>query len=133
MVLSYDYSNRNRWRRRTNAPLSLAISIAMAVRWCDTACIARWRRSRALIEATKRHHRATTRSVLPRWPPVLSIDTTTIRRSAEAGGRGDVMRCDRDGTRGVDSLWSRTKMAPIKKLRDGRSTCLRWPPFDRET
>jgi hypothetical protein len=69
MVLSYDYSNRNRRRRRTNAPLSLAISIAMAVRWCDTARIAQWRRSRALIKATKCHHRATTRSVLPRRPP----------------------------------------------------------------
>ena len=62
MVLRYDYSNRNRWRRRTNAPPSLAISIAMAVRWCDNARISRWRRSRALIEATKRRHRASTRS-----------------------------------------------------------------------
>ncbi len=69
MVLSYDYSNRN-WRRwRTNAPLSLAILIAMVVQWCDTAWIARWRRSWALIKATKRHHWATTRSVLPRRPP----------------------------------------------------------------
>ena len=69
MVLRYDYINRNRWRRRTNAPPSLAISMAMAVRWCDTACISRWRRSSAFIEATKRRHRATTRSVLPRRPP----------------------------------------------------------------
>ena len=69
MVLSYDYSNRNRWQRRTNAPPSLTISIAMAVCWCDTACISQWRRSRALIKATKRRHRVTNRSVLPRWPP----------------------------------------------------------------
>ena len=69
MVLSYNYSNRNRWRRRTNAPPSLAILIAMAVRWCDTARIAWWRRSRAFIKATKRCHRVTTPSVLLQWPP----------------------------------------------------------------
>ena len=69
MVLRYNYSNRNRRRRRTNAPLLLAISIAMAVRYCITACIAQWRRSRALIKTTKRCHRATTCSILPRRPP----------------------------------------------------------------
>ena len=31
MVLSYNYSNQNRWRRRTNAPPSWVISMAMAV------------------------------------------------------------------------------------------------------
>jgi len=69
MVIRYDYSNQNRWWRRTNAPPSLAISIAMAVQWCNTARIARWRRSRALIEATKCRHRVTTRSVSPWQPP----------------------------------------------------------------
>ena len=69
MVLSYDYSNRNRRRRRINAPPSRAILIAMAVRRWNTERIARWRRSRAFIKATKLRHRATTRSVLPRQPP----------------------------------------------------------------
>ncbi len=69
MVLSYDYSNQNRPRGRTNAHPSLAISIAMAVWWCNTAHISWWRRSRALIKATIRRHRATNRSVLPEWPP----------------------------------------------------------------
>ena len=69
MVLSYDNSNRNRRRQRTNAPLSLAISIAMAVGWCNTVRISQWRRSRALIKATKRCHRTTNCSVLPRRPP----------------------------------------------------------------
>ena len=69
MVLGYDYSNRNRRRRRTNAPPLQAISMAMAVRRCDTERIARWRRSRDFIKATKLCHRATTCSVLPRRPP----------------------------------------------------------------
>ena len=43
MVLSYDYSNRNRRWRQMNAPPSQAISMAMAVRRCNTAGIA-WRR-----------------------------------------------------------------------------------------
>ena len=35
IVLSYDYSNRNRQRWRTNAPPSRAILMAIAVRQCD--------------------------------------------------------------------------------------------------
>ena len=69
MVLSYDYSNQNRRRWKTNAAPSLAILIAMAVRWCNTAHISQWRRSRASIKATKHRHRATNRSILPRRPP----------------------------------------------------------------
>jgi hypothetical protein len=69
MVLSYDYSNRNRRRRGTNAPPSQAILMAITVRRWDTECIAWWRWSRAFIKATKLCHRATTRSVLPRRPP----------------------------------------------------------------
>ena len=69
MVLSYDYSNWNRRRRRTNAPPPRAISMAMAVRRWEAARIDQWRRSRAFIKATKRHHWVTTRSVSPRRPP----------------------------------------------------------------
>jgi hypothetical protein len=36
MVLSYDYSNQNRQRRRTNASPYWAISMTMVVRRCDT-------------------------------------------------------------------------------------------------
>ena len=42
MVLSYDYSNQNRRLRRTNAPPSRAISMATAVRQCNTERISRW-------------------------------------------------------------------------------------------
>ena len=66
MVLRYNYSNRNRWRRRTNAPLLRAISMAMAVRRCHTKRIAQCSMTRkASPEATGRRHRATTHSVLP--------------------------------------------------------------------
>jgi len=66
MVLSYDYSNRNKRRRRTNAPPPRAISMAMAVCRCQTEHIDQCSMTRASLEATGRHHWATTRSVLPR-------------------------------------------------------------------
>ena len=68
-VLSYDYSNRNKRRRQTNAPPTWAISMAMAVRRCDMKCITLCGMTRASPEATGRRHRATTRSVLPHQPP----------------------------------------------------------------
>ena len=60
-----------RWRQQMNVPPSLAISIAMAVRQCNTAHIAQWRRrrSRAFIKPTKRCHRTTTCSASLRRPP----------------------------------------------------------------
>jgi len=68
MVLSYDYTSQNRRRRRTNAPPLRAISIAMAVRQCNTEHITQCSMTRALPEATGCCHRATTRYVLPRRP-----------------------------------------------------------------
>ena len=65
----YDYSNRNRRRWRTNARPSRAISMAMAVCRCHTEHISQCIMTRASLEATGRRHWATTRSVLPRWPP----------------------------------------------------------------
>ena len=69
IVLSYDYSSRNRRRRRTNVPPLRAISMAMAVRRCNTEHITRYSMTRASPEATECRHRATTRSVSPRRPP----------------------------------------------------------------
>ena len=45
-----------------HVPTLLAISMAIAMRRCYTPRIARWRRFVAFIKATKRHHRASTRS-----------------------------------------------------------------------
>ncbi len=42
----------------TNTPKKVAVLMAMAMRRYVTACIARWRRSRASLEATGCHHRA---------------------------------------------------------------------------
>ena len=39
---------------------SLAISMAIAMRWYYTVRIAQWKRSRAFLKATKRQHRAST-------------------------------------------------------------------------
>ena len=49
-------------QQSTNTPTKLAILMAIAMRRYDTACIARWRGSRASLEATGCHHRASTRS-----------------------------------------------------------------------
>jgi hypothetical protein len=43
-------------QQSTNTPAKLAISMAMAMRRYVTARIAQWRRSRASLEATGRHH-----------------------------------------------------------------------------
>ncbi len=45
-------------QQSTNTPKKAAVLMAMAMRWYVTACIARWRRSRASLEATERRHQA---------------------------------------------------------------------------
>jgi hypothetical protein len=45
-------------QQSTNTPKKVAMLMAVAVRRYNTARIARWRRSRALLEATGRRHRA---------------------------------------------------------------------------
>jgi hypothetical protein len=45
-------------QQSTNTPTKLAVLMAMAMHRYVTACIARWRRSRASLEATGCHHRA---------------------------------------------------------------------------
>ncbi len=47
-------------QQSTNTPVKMAISMAMAMRGYVTTCIARWRRSRALLEATGCRHWAST-------------------------------------------------------------------------
>ena len=47
-------------QQSTNTPTKLAVSMAIAMRRYDTACIARWRGSRASLEATGCHHWAST-------------------------------------------------------------------------
>jgi trehalose-6-phosphate synthase len=45
----------------------LAVSIATAMRWYNTERIARWRRSRAFINANKHRHWASTCSDSVNW------------------------------------------------------------------
>ena len=45
-------------RTERNAPTSLAISMAMRIRWYDAECIAQYGRSRATLDATGRCNRA---------------------------------------------------------------------------
>jgi hypothetical protein len=43
-------------QQSTNAPKKVDFLMAMAMRWYVTVCIARWRRSRASLEATGHRH-----------------------------------------------------------------------------
>jgi hypothetical protein len=59
-------------QQSTNTPKKVAILMAMAMRWYVIVCIAQWRRSRASLEATGCHHRASIMS--------NNINRTWLRR-----------------------------------------------------
>ncbi len=69
MVFGYGYCWWQNQRWQTNAPHLPAVLMATAVRWSDTDGIARCGMSRATLEATGRHHWATTGYVLTQRPP----------------------------------------------------------------
>jgi hypothetical protein len=54
-------------QQSTNTSAKLAISMAMAMCRYVTACIARWRRSRASLEATGRRHWAMPNNIVRTW------------------------------------------------------------------
>ena len=56
-----------------NAPTSLAISMAMRIRWYGAERIAQYGRSRATLDATERRDRASIRPVSPQRTPWSSI------------------------------------------------------------
>jgi hypothetical protein len=67
-------------QQSTNTPRKQAVLMAMAMRRYVTARIARWRRSRASLEATGRHHRARIMSHNINWTLLqwfLSIFSST--------------------------------------------------------
>ena len=49
------------------APTSLAITMAMRIRWYGAKRIAQYGRSRSTLDATGCHHWANIHPVLPRW------------------------------------------------------------------
>jgi hypothetical protein len=66
---------------------------------------------------------------------VLSIGTTTKRRSAEAGGGALVMRRDRGGTRWEDFFLSfgAANRATKKKQKEGYGISFKRPPLAETT
>jgi hypothetical protein len=60
-----------------NAPTSLAISMAMQIRWYGAECIVQYGRFRATLDATGRRHQASICPVLPRrtpsWSSILEL------------------------------------------------------------
>ncbi len=77
-------------QQSTNTPEKLAISMAMVMRRYVTAHIAWWRRFGALLDATKRHHRASIAanscnwSCMCRFLRVFSSSTCTKRLQVDA-------------------------------------------------
>ncbi len=69
MVFGYGYCWWPTQQWHQHVPPTLAILMAMAVRRCNTMCIAQCSMSRATREATGRCHWVTTHSVLPQRPP----------------------------------------------------------------
>ncbi len=69
MVFGYGYCWWPKQQWYQHVPLTLAVLMAMAVRRCNTKCIAQCSMSRATPEATGRCHRATTCSILPQQLP----------------------------------------------------------------
>ncbi len=55
------------------SPTSLAILMAIGIRWYSAKQIAQYGRSRATLDATGRRHRASIHPVLPRQMPWSSI------------------------------------------------------------
>jgi hypothetical protein len=77
-------------QQSTNTPKNLAVLMAMAMRRYVTAHIARWRRFRALLDATKRCHRASIVADSCNWScmclflQVFSSSTCTKRLQIDA-------------------------------------------------
>jgi hypothetical protein len=75
---------KTRWR---NTPYLLAISMAMAIRWYNTAHISQWRRSRALLEDIERHHRVSARSNTSNWTLIHPFFHFSIINLLKKGSR----------------------------------------------
>ncbi len=69
MLFSYGYCQWQNWQWQTNAPCLLAILMATAVCRSNADGIAQCGMSRATLDATGCHHRATTCYVSPQRPP----------------------------------------------------------------
>jgi len=58
-----------------NEPTLLVIMMAMAMRWYHTVHIDQWRRFVAFIKATKRRHRASSRSDIIKPDTPMPVDS----------------------------------------------------------
>jgi hypothetical protein len=79
-------------QQSTNTPKKVAMLMAAALRRYNTACIARWRRSRAFIEATGRRHRASIMSnnINRTWLQRFFFDVFIVKTAGK--GHGSMLR-----------------------------------------
>ena len=69
-----------------NTPIFLAILMAIAMQWYNTAHIVQWRRSRASLEATGRRHPTSTCSDNINWPYLNLFRRQHIENGRKAKG-----------------------------------------------
>ncbi len=74
-------------QQSTNQPKKLAVLMAMAMRRYVTARIAQWMRSRASLEATGRHHRASIMSDIINWTWLRRFFNVFIIKTVVKGHR----------------------------------------------
>ena len=122
MVLIYNYISQNRRRRRTNAPPSRAISMAMAVRQCDTEQNSQYSMTGASPEATVHRHLANTCSVSPRWLPGRQYCVNFLHRSNGSSSFFGNLGCIRTYLR---IFMSTNTTITYKGLCDILSSCLK--------
>jgi hypothetical protein len=81
-------------QQQQNGPTLLAILIATAVCLYDTTCIAWWRRSRALVEATGRHHWASIAANSCNWSHIrhffLVFSLSTHRKRSRVDAKAPI-------------------------------------------
>ena len=81
-------------QQSTNLPTLLAVLMAMAMRRYGTACIARWRRSKASLEATGHHHWGSIMSniIKGKWLHrfFLCFSLSTCRKSSQVDAKAPV-------------------------------------------
>jgi hypothetical protein len=79
-------------QQSTNTPKKLAVLIAMAMRQYVTAHIARWRRFRALLDATKHRHRVSIAADSCNWSRMCCFFTSFFIVKTVGKGHGSTLR-----------------------------------------
>ncbi len=84
--------NSKQHNNKISGPTLMAILMAAAVHQYNTACIAQWRRSRALLEATGRRHQASIAANSCNWSCLPQFFSKFFHRKLVGIGCGWMLR-----------------------------------------